>query len=144
MAMVTKKKGDLENGAAQLPTTICKAFDFDAAHHLPNMPEGHKCRREHGHTYRVEVRFRGAVVQRTGLLLDYGEIAEAWAPIHELLDHRNLNDLFENPTTEVVVQWIAIRFVGWLALREQRESTTFNLHSVRLYESSTTWAEVLW
>ena len=33
---------------------ICKTFTFDAAHQLHLLPEGHKCRRMHGHTYRVD------------------------------------------------------------------------------------------
>ena len=34
---------------------ISKTFDFDAAHWLPHVADGHKCKRMHGHTYRVEV-----------------------------------------------------------------------------------------
>ena len=34
-------------------TSIWKDFHFDAAHWLPHVPEGHKCGRMHGHTYRV-------------------------------------------------------------------------------------------
>ncbi|MBL7710671.1 MAG: 6-carboxytetrahydropterin synthase, partial [Chitinophagaceae bacterium] len=30
---------------------IYKEFAFDAAHFLPNVPEGHKCKQMHGHTY---------------------------------------------------------------------------------------------
>ncbi|MEM1009583.1 MAG: 6-carboxytetrahydropterin synthase, partial [Myxococcota bacterium] len=29
---------------------IYKEFTFEAAHHLPFVPEGHKCRRLHGHS----------------------------------------------------------------------------------------------
>lgn len=29
---------------------IYKQFTFDAAHFLPNVPEGHKCANMHGHT----------------------------------------------------------------------------------------------
>ena len=38
---------------------IWKEFSFDAAHLLPNVPEGHKCRRLHGHTYTVRIYVRG-------------------------------------------------------------------------------------
>ena len=31
------------------PIELVKDFRFEAAHYLPNVPEGHKCRRMHGH-----------------------------------------------------------------------------------------------
>jgi len=34
---------------------IFKEFTFEAAHRLPNVPEGHKCARLHGHSFRVEL-----------------------------------------------------------------------------------------
>lgn len=112
---------------------IAKTFDFDAAHFLPNVPEGHKCRRLHGHTYRVEVQLQGEVDGR-GMVVDYAEISRAWESIHAALDHRLLNDVpgLENPTTEHLAPWILERFVG--ALPETV--------AVRVYESSTTWCEV--
>ena len=35
--------------------TISKRFSFSASHALTAVPEGHKCRRTHGHNYEVEV-----------------------------------------------------------------------------------------
>ena len=46
---------------------IAKTFDFDAAHFLPHVPEDHKCRRMHGHTYRVRLGV-GVVVADLGEL----------------------------------------------------------------------------
>jgi len=114
--------------------TISKTFDFDAAHWLPKVPVDHKCRRLHGHTYRVEVLLRGAPDER-GFVVDYAEIAAAWAPIHAMLDHRCLNEIegLENPSTEVLAPFLARALVDVLPL----------LHAVRVYESSTTWCEVL-
>ncbi|MGB0390019.1 MAG: 6-pyruvoyl trahydropterin synthase family protein, partial [Salibacteraceae bacterium] len=34
---------------------IYKHFSFDSAHELPNVPEGHKCKNLHGHTYHLTV-----------------------------------------------------------------------------------------
>ena len=34
---------------------LTKEFRFEAAHCLPNTPEGHKCRRLHGHSFKVTV-----------------------------------------------------------------------------------------
>ncbi len=111
---------------------IAKTFDFDAAHFLPNVHDGHKCKRMHGHTYRVELRLQGPVDER-GMVCDYAEISAAWLPIHEALDHRTLNDIpgLENPTTEILAPWI---------LREFKKSR-LPVVSVRVYESSTTYCE---
>ncbi|MCW9040055.1 MAG: 6-carboxytetrahydropterin synthase, partial [Rhodospirillales bacterium] len=32
---------------------IYKKFTFEAAHFLPNVPDGHKCGRLHGHSFEV-------------------------------------------------------------------------------------------
>jgi len=34
-------------------------FSFESAHHLPEVPEDHKCRRLHGHSFQVEVTVSG-------------------------------------------------------------------------------------
>jgi 6-pyruvoyltetrahydropterin/6-carboxytetrahydropterin synthase len=40
--------------------------------------------------------------------MDFADLAEAWLPLHEQLDHRYLNDVpgLENPTSEVLAVWI--------------------------------------
>jgi 6-pyruvoyltetrahydropterin/6-carboxytetrahydropterin synthase len=32
---------------------LTKDFRFEAAHTLPSLPEDHKCRRMHGHSFKV-------------------------------------------------------------------------------------------
>ena len=34
---------------------LSKTFHFEAAHDLPTFPDGHKCRRLHGHSFRKQV-----------------------------------------------------------------------------------------
>jgi len=87
---------------------LSKTFSFEAAHWLPCFPDGHKCRRLHGHSFRVEVVVAGVVPPEAGYLIDYGEIRAATAPIEAELDHRCLNDLpgLENPTSEIIARWI--------------------------------------
>ena len=87
---------------------IWKEFTFDAAHVLPNVPEGHKCRRLHGHTYRVRVYVSGEPDDRVGWVMDFGDIKAAFEPILDRLDHYYLNDIegLENPTAEVLARWI--------------------------------------
>src|SRR6516162_605340 len=89
-------------------------FRFEAAHRLPNVPAGHKCARLHGHSFRVELTVQGAVDPVTGWLLDFGELADAWAPLHRQLDHYYLNDVEElqNPTSENLAGWIWRRLKG--------------------------------
>ena len=87
---------------------IFKEFTFEAAHDLPNTPEGHKCRRLHGHSFRVSIAVSGDVDPVTGWVMDFAEIKAAFKPIWEKLDHHYLNDLpgLENPTSEVIAKWI--------------------------------------
>lgn len=87
---------------------IWKEFSFDAAHLLPNVPEGHKCRRLHGHTYTVRVHVRGEPDGHVGWILDFADIRKAFDPILQRLDHYYLNEIqgLENPTAEVLVKWI--------------------------------------
>ncbi|MGB5301780.1 MAG: 6-carboxytetrahydropterin synthase QueD [Gemmatimonadota bacterium] len=87
---------------------IWKEFSFDAAHLLPNVPEGHKCRRLHGHTYTVRVFVRGEPDENVGWIIDFADIKEAFDPIRERLDHYYLNEIegLENPTAEMLARWI--------------------------------------
>lgn len=87
---------------------VFKDFKFEAAHRLPEVPAGHKCERLHGHSFRVRVRCRGPVGERTGWVRDFADLATAWLPLHALLDHRYLNDVegLENPTSERLATWI--------------------------------------
>ena len=80
---------------------------FDAAHWLPNVPEDHKCRHLHGHTYRIRIEVTGEIGSRSGWIMDYADLREKWLPLKEQLDHRSLNDLLPNPTCEVLAAWIA-------------------------------------
>ena len=83
---------------------IYKEFGFEAAHLLPNVPEGHKCARLHGHSFRVTVHVEGEPGPETGWVMDFAELSEAFAPLHEQLDHRYLNEVegLENPTSELL------------------------------------------
>ena len=49
---------------------IFKEFSFEAAHRLPHVPEGHKCARLHGHSFRVAVHVRGPLDPTLGWVMD--------------------------------------------------------------------------
>jgi len=87
---------------------IFKVFHFDAAHRLPRVPEGHKCAKMHGHSFRVEIHVGGKADSDSGWVMDFADIAAAFEPLLEQLDHKNLNGIagLENPTSENLCRWI--------------------------------------
>lgn len=92
-----------------MPTcTIAQTFTFEAAHSLPNVPDGHRCKRLHGHSYRVDLSVTGEVDERAGWVIDFYDIEAAFAPTLAMLDHYTLNDVpgLENPTAERIAIWI--------------------------------------
>lgn len=112
---------------------ISQAFRFEAAHRLPGVPETHRCRRLHGHSYRVEIQMEGSVDPRTGFVVDFFDIEAGFADIMDALDHRCLNDVegLENPTAENIAVWIWDRLQPRLKL----------ISAVRVYETPDCWAE---
>ena len=87
---------------------IYKEFMFESAHRLPNVEEGHKCGRLHGHSFKCTIFVAGPVGAKTGWVVDYGDIKKPFMPIWDQLDHHYLNDIpgLENPTSEVMAKWI--------------------------------------
>ena len=75
---------------------------------LPHLPETHKCRRLHGHSFKVEIVLAGECDAKLGWLMDYAEIKAVFSPIWEKLDHHYLNEIrgLENPTSENIAAWI--------------------------------------
>lgn len=87
---------------------LVREYRFEAAHRLPNVPEGHKCQRLHGHSFKIEISIAGPVNDQTGWFIDFGDLDAIWAPIYDALDHRYLNDVpgLENPTSELLSRWL--------------------------------------
>lgn len=80
---------------------------FSAAHMVPTSPS-EAARRLHGHDWNVEVMLRGRMDEKTGWLIDFGQIADALAPVLDRLDHHCLNDIegIEIPDNPSVERWI--------------------------------------
>ena len=97
---------------------IYREFTFEAAHRLPNVPEGHKCARLHGHSYKVTVHIDGPVEQDTGWVMDFGDLKRTVKPLIDQLDHYYLNEVpgLENPTSEVLAKWVWDRLADSLPL----------------------------
>jgi len=87
---------------------VFRVFQIEAAHRLPNVPEGHKCARMHGHSFRIEVHVSGEVGADSGWVMDFADLRRAFQPLFDQLDHRCLNDVegLENPTSENLARWI--------------------------------------
>ena len=87
---------------------IVQSFRFEAAHFLPNVPEGHRCKRIHGHSYRIDVHVEGEVDPQSGWVVDFFDVEAAFTPVFSALDHQLLNDIegLENPTAEHIAVWV--------------------------------------
>ena len=87
---------------------IYKEFTFESAHRLPNVPEGHKCARLHGHSFQARIYVNGDVLAHEGWIMDFSDLKAAFKPLYEQLDHNYLNEIegLENPTSENLAIWI--------------------------------------
>lgn len=107
---------------------ISKMFSFESAHSLPFLPEGHKCKNVHGHSYRFEVVCRGKLDER-GFVIDYAEISKAVESIVKFLDHKNLNDILPFKTTaENICKYIFDEVYKKISV----------LYQIRFYETAKT------
>ena len=87
---------------------IFKDFTFDSAHSLPNVPDDHKCKAIHGHTYRLKVSLEGDLDPDLGWVMDFTDLKNIVKPVIDQIDHKYMNDLegLENPTCEAIAIWL--------------------------------------
>jgi len=114
-----------------MEAVLTRKFTFDSAQALTSFPEGHKCRRMHGHTFILEVSVAGEVDEETGIVFDHAMIAEKVKPLVEQLDHRCLNEIegLELPSLERMCRWFWERIVPDLP----------GLCEIKLMETPTSW-----
>ena len=95
---------------------IYKQFTFDAAHFLPHVPAGHKCRKLHGHTYHLTIFLDGPILQPAGWVMDFADLKAVVKPIVNKLDHSLLNEIegLENPTAECLAVWLWEKIIDQL------------------------------
>lgn len=112
---------------------ISKEFHFSASHQLLHLPDGHPCKRLHGHNYIVLVELAAESLDAFGFVVDYHELAPLKRYIDETFDHRHLNEAMgdEQPTAEK----IAKHFFDWCRARWPQTA------AVRVSETPKTWAE---
>ena len=118
---------------------VTKEFEFEAAHHLLNY-EG-ACARVHGHTYKLQVTASGEVytsglLQATDhMVIDFKELKKIVDnKIIHTHDHADLNEIYENPTAEVMV-------VKMFGVIQESLPKDVRLESVKLWETTTSFAE---
>lgn len=111
---------------------IFKKFTFDSAHSLPHVPDGHKCKNVHGHTYLLTVWVERDLDEKLGWVMDFKDLKEVVDPLVKRIDHNYLNDIegLENPTCEILLKWI------W----EELESDLPGLKRIELNETPTSGA----
>jgi 6-pyruvoyltetrahydropterin/6-carboxytetrahydropterin synthase len=92
-------------------TEISRSYSIEAAHRLPHVPEGHKCARLHGHSFRITLHVGGELHPKLGWIIDFADIDRAFEPLFAELDHRYLNEVpgLDNPTSEILARWVLER-----------------------------------
>ncbi|KGQ30112.1 6-carboxy-5,6,7,8-tetrahydropterin synthase [Gallibacterium genomosp. 2] len=112
---------------------VAKEFSFDMAHLL----DGHdgKCKNLHGHTYKLQVIVSGETENsgaKKGMVIDFADLKKV---VNDLIispmDHAFIYD--QSSEREIkIAQFIFQRL---------KENVGFHLHSVRLWETPTSFAE---
>jgi len=116
--------------------SVCKTFSFESAHFLPYYSG--PCHNHHGHSYRLEVEVSGPVESagtNKGMIVDFALLKKTvMNVVVDKLDHKMLNTLFDNPTAEEMVYWIAMSL-------SKVVPPPVVLERVRLWETSSSFAE---
>ncbi len=107
---------------------LWRKYRFEAAHRLPNVPEGHQCGRMHGHGFEVILHVDQDIGDES-MGVDFDLIDRVWEPIDLELNHTCLNDMegLENPTSEMLATWL------WARIKPDLE----NLSWISVYETNT-------
>ena len=118
---------------------LTKEFEFEAAHHLINYDGA--CANVHGHSYKLQVTVSGSVnpfdtkYATDCMVLDFKDLKNVVkTAIIDTHDHADLNTLYDNPTAEIMVIGMYDNLREWLP-------KDVNLESVKLWETSTSFAE---
>ena len=118
---------------------VCKRFSFEAAHKLPH--HRGKCKRKHGHSYKVVVCIAGDVQEEhhknpeSGMVKDFSFLNGIMSDyLRNYFDHHTLNAIIENPTAERVVEW----FVSGL---QTKMPAGIRLARIQVWETEDSFAE---
>ncbi|WP_372412684.1 6-pyruvoyl tetrahydropterin synthase family protein [Streptomyces luteireticuli] len=116
--------------------TIGKTFNFEAGHRLPGLPPEHKCSRQHGHSYEVEVILTAPELEEPGFVTDFGALAPFKMYLDTELDHHNLHEVLPfEPTSERLARFLATWFI-----HNVQPTISGRLVAVRVRETARSWA----
>lgn len=105
---------------------LSREFHFDSAHYIKGYKG--KCEEVHGHTYKLVVTISGKI-NTNDMVLDFSILKEIVEEnVIKVLDHKDLNSLFENPTTEKIALWI------YEILKKKFQEFKCDLFEIILYE----------
>lgn len=92
-------------------TIFEEKYAYAHAHDLPGFPDGHKCRRMHGHLNEVTIVLR-VDDGPNGYAFDHSLIDGVAARILSSLDHRYINDVegLEDGLAETQLAWLVAKF----------------------------------
>lgn len=148
-----------------MPYRICKTFEIENGHMLSRHPD--KCRFPHGHSRTVEFVVEADALDPNGMVCDFKILKEVMEAFLDTWDHSlamNTEDprfemmrnaygerilAFEavDPTTEVMAKALFDECRRGLAAYQKRPdpryplSASVRLVSVKVWETSTSWAE---
>lgn len=120
---------------------LVKVFEMECAHQLPN--HDGKCRRLHGHSYKVEIAVDGAAKGDTGepdegMVVDFAVISAAFKErVFKVCDHQYLNEVLPIPVT--TAEWIASWIHGEMS--DALDTSERRVAFVRVWETATGYAE---
>jgi 6-pyruvoyltetrahydropterin/6-carboxytetrahydropterin synthase len=110
-----------------------RRFTFEAAHYLPDY-DG-PCATMHGHSYVLEVTVEGNV-GRDGMVMDFARLkAIVQEKIIDVVDHKNLNLIWDRPTAEMMITSFRDRMIQCLNGEKVR------LKRLRLWETTNCYVE---
>ncbi|MGC0314886.1 6-pyruvoyl trahydropterin synthase family protein [Kitasatospora acidiphila] len=114
---------------------IGKKFAFEAGHRLPGLPPEHKCSRQHGHSYEVEVILTAPCLEQPGFVTDFAALSPFKTFLDTELDHRNLHEFLPvEPTSERLAQFLA----GWF-IQHLQPKIPGRLVAVVVRETGSSW-----
>jgi 6-pyruvoyltetrahydropterin/6-carboxytetrahydropterin synthase len=137
-----------------LPVRVCKIFTFDAAHQL--IGHSGKCANLHGHTYTLEVVLEGEPlgpehISDEGFVMDFAELKRIVKErVVDALDHAFLA-MGNEPVLETLkASGSKVKVLGFRTTVEnlaqyichELKQAGLPMHSVKLWETPTAWAEV--